>query len=167
MLDLFGLLDLASSHQRYVETRAYRDLTKGRICGATCLSLPSMAARLTLSQALRPSNDTTVASGSSSVAARSMAARLSVPALVLRANWYGRVASSNTPAKARASARDTSLRNTSPVAMPRTPPPGLRNAVSRDKARASMMPGGRSARAKQLTANAKTSRAAGSSRSNL
>ena len=71
-----------------------------------------------------------MASGSNFVAARSMAARLSVPARVLRANWKGRVASSNTWAKARTSVRETSLRKTSPVAMPRTPPAGLRNAMA-------------------------------------
>ena len=41
-----------------------------------------------------PSRDTTVAAGSSSVAARSKAARQSVPACACSANWYGLVASS-------------------------------------------------------------------------
>ena len=39
---------------------------------------------------------------------------------MLRANWKCRVASSNTSAQARASARDTSPRKTSPVATPCT-----------------------------------------------
>ena len=50
--------------------------------------------------------------------------------------WYGRVASSNTVAHCLASVRETRRRNASPVAMPRTPPSGLRKAVSRTMASA-------------------------------
>ena len=58
----------SSSHRRYVETRAYKDRTKSDAWGATSLNLLMMAARLTLSFALRPSSETIVAAGSSSVA---------------------------------------------------------------------------------------------------
>ena len=43
------------------------------------------------------------------------------------------MASSNVSAYRRARHRDTSLRNVSPIAIPRTPPAGLRNAVRRKR----------------------------------
>ena len=75
-----------------------------------------------------------MASASSSVAARSMPAKQSVPARAFSANWYGRVARSNIGANCRASVRETRRRNVSPVAMPRTPPAGLESAVRREGA---------------------------------
>ena len=64
--------------------------------------------------------------------ARDRVKRVSVPARVFRANWYGRVASSSWQTWARL--RDTTRRQVSPVPMPRTPSPGLRRAVRRDTA---------------------------------
>ena len=60
-----------------------------------------------LSYALRPSRDTSTASGCNSSAARTWAASASVPARACNANWYGRVALSKVPAHPLAKARDT------------------------------------------------------------
>ena len=75
------------------------------------------------SYVLRPSNETAVACGSDSRVTRKRAVGASTPALVRRAYWNGRVASSNTGFQAPASVRETRRRNVLPVAMPRTPPP--------------------------------------------
>ena len=94
------------------------------------------------SYAERPSMETMVASASSSVATRSNEARLSVPDRAWRANWKGRVARSKVSACERAMARDVRRRNTSPVAMPRTPPAGFWRAVRRERASTPRMGGG-------------------------
>ena len=105
----------------------------------------------------RPATDTTVAWASFSRVARSRAVSAPTPARVRSANWYGLVAWSKTGAHVAASERETSRRNISPVAIPRTPPPGLRVAVIRVNATPSAMSQGTSACASALAASASNS----------
>ena len=65
-----------------------------------------------------------------------------MPDRALRACWKGRVAASKVDAQVFANARETRRLNTSPVAMPRIPPSGLRKAVMRAKASAAAAVGG-------------------------
>ena len=71
---------------------------------------------------------------------------------------------SSSPLKALASTRETRRRNTSPVAMPRTPPLGLRRAVRRDRTMASSATCGAYAREATFTAKVNDSSAAASQR---
>ena len=121
--------------------------TNGSNCGATSRSLAKNAARDIVSYALRPSSDTNTASLCVAKAARTWAASASVPA------------GSNVAAHCLASVLDTRRRNTSPVAMPRTPPSGLRNAVRRAIASAGGMSAGTRACASCVAASARSSMA--------
>ena len=119
------------------------------------------------SYALRPSSDTSTASGRRERAARAQAARASVPARAWSANWYGRVAWSKVWAHSLASVLKTRRRKTSPVAIPRTPPSGLRKAVSRAMAKPAAMSEGTLACARHVAASVSNSNASKSWKSNF
>ena len=72
---------------------------------------------------------------------RPPAASASVPARACSTNWYGRVALSKTCAHSLGRVLATRRRKTSPVAMPRTLPSGLHNAVRSEPSRQQHLPG--------------------------
>ena len=118
-------------------------IVKPCVEAATAIKLPGKRQKLrprsqafkdcleTWSKAPTASTDRTVARGSMAVAVWRSLYKPSVPARVLKPNWYGRHASWNAAAKCRASTRATRRLKTFPMTRTRTRPLGLRSATIR------------------------------------